>query len=150
MAKSSTGAASSTGVPSNESTNKIASRNNQCTRNQKIPNQSKQKSIELGNDASSSENAADRSTNATNTTNLEYLPSEILLDLFTRMECIELMNLAETSYRFAGIAQRVFIKGDKYFVGVSHCGDPELYRTQLNRSGDCIKAIRFTNIRYDD
>lgn len=50
--------------------------------------------------------------------NLEYFPMKVLEQIFTCVDDIGLMNLAETSYRFADIAKTVFKDRytDNYFI----------------------------------
>lgn len=86
--------------------------------------------------------------------NLEYFPLKVLKQIFTCVNDIGLMNLAETSYRFGGIAKKCFKErySNAYFVidGESE-EEQESYWALFNYFGSyadirAIKAIGIQNI----
>lgn len=86
--------------------------------------------------------------------NLEFLPTEILLEIFARVDDIKLLHLSATSHRFEAIAQMVLKRryADEYFLidGESEHFIPELYWTQFKCFGNVIKAIELKNVNDVD
>lgn len=75
------------------------------------------------------------------------------MEIFTSVDDIGLLNLANISYRFDGFAQIVFKKryATKYFIIDNESEQQqEIYREQFSRFGQSIKAIEVNNIRDID
>lgn len=82
--------------------------------------------------------------------NLEYFPTEILLQIFVKINDIGLLNLGNGSYRFKDIAEMAFHEkyANKYFVIDGETkSQRELYLELFRRFGDGIKAIEANGIR---
>lgn len=84
--------------------------------------------------------------------NLEYFPLQVLQQIFTNVDDVALLNLAEVSYRFEGIAKTVFRRrySKAYFVvdGESD-SEQQMYWSLFNCFGDYadIKAIKANGIQ---
>lgn len=87
--------------------------------------------------------------------NLEYFPYKVLQQIFTHVDDTDLMNLAENSYRFEGIARTVFKEryAQAYFViyGESE-SQQESYCSVLSRFSYYanIRAIKVIGIQNID
>lgn len=87
--------------------------------------------------------------------NLEYFPLKVLEEIFTNVDDVGLMNLAETSYRFEGLAKAVFKEryAQTYFVIDGETEEEqESYWSLFNYFGDAadIRAIKATGIQNID
>lgn len=80
--------------------------------------------------------------------NLEYFSLKVLMHIFAKLGDIDLMNLAEKSYRFENIAKLVINERytHKYFV-VKECAfAPEAYIDLFDRFASEIKQIETKGI----
>lgn len=87
--------------------------------------------------------------------NFEYFPSKVLLQIFIYVDDTALLNLAETSYRFEGIAKIVFKRryANGYFVvdGESN-SQKAMYSSFFSRFGEYadIRSIEVKHIQDID
>lgn len=87
--------------------------------------------------------------------NFEYFPQKVLLQIFSNVDDIALLNLAEISYHFEGIAKIIFKKrySNAYFViDCESDSKQQLYWSLFNRFGDYadIKAVKGKGIQNID
>lgn len=120
--------------------------------NYEAANQVQQKTVEFGvsdvdekMDVTPHENeSADCSMAATKTDNFEYLPVDILVEIFDRTDDIGLMHLAEMSHRFATIAKVFVINAER--LG----GDPASYSAKWNKVGGDMQVIHINHAEQID
>lgn len=81
--------------------------------------------------------------------NLEHFPLKVLLNIFEQLDCMDLYNLAEHSYRFESIAKMVLNERylNEYFIVDEIKHSQDTYIDFFKRFGSVIRAFKAKNIK---